>query len=491
MRGMPDDSPSLGGKTLRLPRQLAPVQFLALSVATMSIFVTIFGSYGPLAVAAGSGLIFVFFFAALVAIPNAIIFAHMSTLFPEAGAGYTIVRSVLGKLWGTMFLMIQIIVWLSISAVLADEGAGLIHGEWPFINTTVMTVVFIAVMFGIAMLAVHRAGAVSTLLLALELAFLLFWILFGLTHIRVPLSTVFTFPPRFLGASGHLGKVIGFGTFVTAIPLGVFYVDGYEWATSFTEETANYRSVRRGVVTAALIAIVAYIVGFPLLILTDPRFHQVAASAFPGAAVLKVVLPGAAPIVIVWAAMSAFNGGLAIYMEGSRLIFAGARDGRYGKYASRALATVTSRGVPVGATVAWLLPTLIIGLATGLAGLFAFTSVMLLIDYIAISFSAIWLYLQVGRKMSLKDGAFRWFPLLPGAVIVFAAALLVTQPINLIITSAVVLAVTFLVALAIERTFTVPRGEEIAATSQAVGGSLTLTPLSVSGAAWTAGDGGL
>ena len=472
---MSDASPeavTTGRRPSRLPRQLAPVQFLALSVATMGIFVTIFGSYGPLAVAAGSGLIFVFFFAALVAIPNAIVFAHMSTLFPQAGAGYTIVRSVLGRTLGTMFLIVQFSIWLSISAVLADEGAGLIHGQWPALNSTLMAIIFIALMFGVAILAVQRAGAVSTLLLVLELAFLVFWVIFGLTHIRVPLSTVFTFPPRYLGTSGHLGKVIGLGTFVTAIPLGVFYVDGYEWATSFTEETVNYRSVRRGVLTAAIIAIVAYIIGFPMLILTDPRFQQVAGASFPGAAVLKVVMQAGAPVLVVWAAISAFNGGLTVYLEASRLIFAGARDGRYGAWPSKILSTVTSRGVPIGATILWLVPTLIIGILTSLAKLFAFTSVMLLIDYSAIAASAIWFYIQVGRRTKLRTGAFRWFPLLPGAVIVFSITLLVMQPVNTILVAAAVLAVTFVIAVAVERSFSLPRGDEIVANSQAAGASL-------------------
>jgi amino acid transporter len=471
MSGRSQASRGTRDPSFRLPRQLAPVQFLALSVATMSIFVTIFGSYGPLAVAAGSGLIFVFFFAALVAIPNAVVFAHMSTLFPQAGAGYTIVKSVLGKTLGTTFLLIQIVVWLSISAVLADEGAGLIHGEWPAVSDRLMTVVFIALMFGIAVLAVHRAGAVSTLLLALELAFLLFWIIFGATHVRVPFGDILTFPPRFLATHGHMGKVIGFSAFVTAIPLGVFYVDGYEWATSFTEETANYRSVRRGVVTAAIIALVAYIIGFPMLILTDPHFQQVAASSFPGATVLKAVLPAAAPILVVWAAISAFNGGLSIYLEGSRLIFAGARDGRYGPWASGLLAKTTSRGVPIGATILWLVPTLIIGLVTSLDKLFDFTSVMLLIDYIGLSASAIWLYVQIRDKIK-KEGAFRWFPLVPGAVIVFSLALLALQPGFEIGVALAFLAVAFALAMAAERSLSIPKADEIETNSQLAGGPI-------------------
>jgi amino acid transporter len=119
--------------------------------------------------------------------------------------------------------------------------------------------------------------------------------------------------------------VIPLGTFFIALPLGVLFIDGYEQAISFSEEVKSYRSVRKGIVQAAIVAIVSYVLAFPLLFLTDPQYQRVASAAFPGGVVVHYVLPGAfGAAVVIWVAMSGMNADLAIFMTGSRLVFAAA-----------------------------------------------------------------------------------------------------------------------------------------------------------------------
>jgi amino acid transporter len=450
----------------RLRPSLPAVQLVALSVGSMAIFMTIFGSYGPLAAACGTGIIFVMLFGGLVAIPNAIVYAHMATLFPEAGGGYSIIRNAIGKTFGSAFFLLQLLSWISSTGLIADEVSGLVHDEWPAVNATMFAVLLILLMFVITLLTVRLAGAISVIVMILELAFIAFWIIWGFTHLKVGIGTAFTFPPRFLGLDGHLGKVIPLGTFFIALPLGVLFIDGYEQAISFSEEVKTYRSVRKGIVQAAVVAIVSYLLAFPLLFLTDPHYQHVAAAAFPGGAVVRYVLPGAfGAAVVIWVAMSGMNAGLAIFMTGSRLIFAAARDGQFGRRAGAVLSSVTPAGVPFGATVLWLVPTLIIALITSLGALFSFTSVLLLFLYIGLSLSAVWVYVQVVRHTTLREGVFRFFPLVPVMVIVLSVVVIAGQAVHLIVISCVAFLACLVLGLLMERQIRVYRSREIAQNS--------------------------
>jgi amino acid transporter len=472
-----DQSLYLPGTRRRLRVSLSSIQLVALSVGSMAIFMTIFGSYGPLAAAAGSGIIFVMIFGGLVAIPNAIIYAHMATLFPEAGGAYSIIRNGVGKVFGSTFFLLQLLSWISSTGLIADEVSGLVHGEWPAVNATLFAVLLILLMFAITLLTVRMAGGISVIVMALELLFIAFWIVWGLTHLHAPISSAFTFPPRFLGTSGHLGKVIPLGTFFVALPLGVLFIDGYEQAISFAEEVKNYRSVRKGIVQAAIVAIISYIVAFPLLFLTDPQYQRVASSAFPGGAVVHYVLPaGFGAAVVIWVAMSGMNAGLAIFMTGSRLIFAAARDGQFGRRIGAVLSTVTPAGVPFGATVLWLAPTLIIALITSLGALFSFTSVLLLFLYIGLALSSVWVYLQVVRHTDLREGAFRLFPLVPAMVTVLSVVVIAGQAGNLILVSCIAFVVCAVLGFLMERSIGLFRAQDIALNSTACRGPLRVLP---------------
>lgn len=437
------------GPVVHLKKELHYAHYLALSVATIAPFLTIFGFYGPIASAAGSGIIYVFIVAGIIAVANAVVFAHMSTLYPLAGGGYSVVRNVAGPFWGLIFLVFQLIFWFSATAVLAGIAAGFLAAQWPVLNPVVVSVGLIVLMFIMAMTNIRKSGVLSTVFLILEVAFILFWFAFGLTHIRVPVNTVLAFPPQALGKHGTLGGLIAFGALVTALPLAVFNTDGYEWATSFTEELTNFRVVRRALVTAALIGVFAYIIGMPLLTLVDPNFQTVANAAFPGAVVIKAILPGIAPVLIVYVAMSSFNAALANYLQAARLIFSGGRDQQFGKRASQFFSTVNASGVPVWATVIWIIPSLLLAVLSSLQSLFSFTSVVLIIDYILLSLAAVWFYVKAGRPLGIRDGAFRWFPLVPAIVIVFGVLILVLQPVSQILISLAIFAAAFILALGV------------------------------------------
>jgi hypothetical protein len=122
--------------------------------------------------------------------------------------------------------------------------------------------------------------------------------------------------------------------------------------------------------------------------------------------------------------------------------------------------------------VAWLVPTLLIALITSLGTLFSFTSVLLLFLYIGLALSLIWVYMQVIRHTTLREGAFRFFPLVPGMVIVLSVVVIVGQAVHLIIVSCIALAVCALLGLLMERRVRLHRSRDIAMNSAECRGPL-------------------
>lgn len=445
-------------------------------MATIAPFVMIFSFYGPMASAAGTGIVYILILAGIVSVANALVFSHLSTLYPLAGGGYSIMRSIGGPFWGLVFLIWQLVLWASAVSVMSGLGAGFLHSEWPTVPAKLIMVVFVLAMFGLSLSNIRKSGTVSTVFLLLEGAFVLFWIIFGLTHMQVPIGRVFAFPPRFLGHNGHFAHTVSLAALVTALPLAIYSTDGYEWAISFSEEMSKPRVIRLAVVTAAIIATVVYILGMPLLMLTDPHFQRVATASFPGAVVLKTVLPTLAPVLIVYAAMSSFNAGLANFLQASRLLFAGGRDQQFGRTVSRWFGVVNKRGVPQWATIVWLVPSLLLAILSSLQSLFVFTSVVLVVDYMLLALGAVWFYLVAGRSLGIRDGAFRWFPLMPLIVIAAGILMIALQPNGQILQATGVFVVACIVAAVVHKKVRPATKNELIENAQQAG-SVLIPPM--------------
>jgi len=455
-----------------LRKELSYLQFLALSVATVAPFLGIFALYSQYASAVGSGILYLFLLTGIYAVCNATVFAHMSSLYPLAGGAYAVIHNVAGKFWGLFYLMLQVIYLLSAAAVVAGFSASFLNSLFPFLSVVPTTVALLLIILILALSNIRASGIVSGTFLCLELLFIAFWFVFALTHLQVPLTTAFTFPPHSLGDHGQLAGPVSFAVFITVFPLAVFGVSGYEWATHFTEEAKNYRQVRRALVTAALIGAIALGVGQTLITLVDAHFQAVETASVPGAYVLQQLLPALAPILIVYIAMSSFNAGLANYLQASRVVFEGARNGEYGSWVSGILAKVNRAGVPQWATVLWIIPSVLLVVFPTLQSLLAFTSVLLVVAYILVSLSAIIFYLKVGRSAGMRYGAFRFFPLFPAVVILFGIVILTTQSLIDLLISAGILLVGLILAVAVHRNPRLNSSSEIVQNSLMAGSDL-------------------
>lgn len=456
----------------QLRRELSLFHQFALSIATVGPFIVIFGFYGPIAGGVGTGVIYLIALVGILHVANANIFAHMSSLFPRAGGGYSIVRSTMGAYWGFIYLIIQVVYWAAVSATVVTLAASFLHSQFGWLTERPTELVLIAAIFVLALTHIIEAGRVSLAFVVLEGVFALVWIVIALVNAH-SIGHMFTLPPQALGDNGHLGSHITLSAFVATIPVAIFALSGYEWGSSYTEEAKDFRNVRRALVCAAAASVIVCAIAMPLLFVADPHYQRVLTALVPGAQVLKDVAPALAPVLIIYVAFSSWNAAMSNFLQASRLIFDAARSDEFGSAIGRVLSYVNRGGAPVAASVIWLIPTVAFVLSQKLQQLFVFSAVMLLFAYIAMSLTASFFYLRVGRRAGLRTGAFRWFPMVPAIVIAFSVLGLVKQPWHDVRIALWILLGAAVVGFVRHRSVTFHSSPAIAANAHAAGGEVT------------------
>jgi amino acid transporter len=404
----------------QLRRELSLFHQFALSIATVGPFIVIFGFYGPIAGGVGTGVFYLIALVGILHVANANIFAHMSSLFPRAGGGYSIVRSTMGAYWGFIYLVIQVVYWAAVSATVVTLAASFLHSQFGWLSERPTELVLIGAIF-------HA-----------------------------------------LADNGHLGSPITLSAFIATIPVAIFALSGYEWGSSYTEEAKDFRSVRRALVCAAAASVIVTAIAMPLLFVADPHYQRVLTALVPGAQVLKDVAPALAPVLIIYVAFSSWNAAMSNFLQASRLIFDAAREDEFGSRIGGLLSYVNAGGAPVVASVVWLIPTVAFVLSERLQQLFVFSAVMLLFAYIAMALTASFFYLRVGRAAGLRTGAFRWFPLVPAIVIGFSVLGLVKQSWHDVRVALWILLGAAVVGFVRHRSVTLRSSPDIAANSDAL-----------------------
>jgi amino acid transporter len=458
-----------------LKRELSLAHQFALSIATVGPLIVIFGFYGPIAGGVGTGIFYLVALVGVLHVANATVFAHMSSLFPRAGGGYAIVRATIGPFWGFVYLVVQVVYWAAVTATVVTLAASFLNSQFSGLSERPTELVLVAAIFVIALTHIIEAGRVSLLFVALEGLFALVWVVVALVNAH-SVSNMFALPPRALGVSGHLGPHITLSAFVATIPVTIFALSGYEWGSSYTEEAKDFRSVRRALVMAAAAAVVVCAIGMPLLFVADPHYQRVLNAVVPGAQVLKDVAPALAPVLIIYVAFSSWNAGLSNFLQAARLIFDAAREGVFGTAVGKPLSYVNRGGAPVAAAVVWLIPTVAFVLSSKLQQLFVFSAVMLLFAYIAMSLTACFFYLRVGRAAGIRSGAFRRFPVVPLIVIAFSVLGIVKQSWHDVRTALLIVLGAILVGLLRYRSASINTGPAIRDNSTSAGSESLIEP---------------
>lgn len=431
-------------------RQLTVFHTVALGIASVAPFESIFILYGTIAGQAGTGLVWIFIAAGLLAIANAYAFSTMARYFPNSGGGYETFRMAVGAPAGTMYIILTLLNWVLVVSTLAVPAASFLNDVHYIMPVPLLASILILIMLGLSLLNVRDSGLVSEIFLIFELAFTVVWIIIAVTHMKVPISVLLSYPRALVG--NHFGHAIGIGALIAALPGAMFALSGYESAIHYAEEMQDFRKIIPAVVRAAVISALVYVIAMPMVLLIDHHFSYELNAAIPGEAALVHALPGIAPVFLLYMFVSSFNGGLASYLESSRLVMNAALDGNFGAWLGRWLGRVDRRGVPYMATLIWLVPSIVTVWVTSLSTLLSFTGVTIMITYIFVSFGAMYFYWRVKGRMRVENhGAFRWFPLVPLAVIIPSIVVIVLQPLGYIETSLGVVVVGIIVALLAHR----------------------------------------
>jgi amino acid transporter len=367
---------------------------------------------------AGTSVFLCFAAAAILGLAMAVVYAELSSAFPDTGGEYTILSQTLGPAWGAAalglnllgFVLAQPLSALGVATYLSALAPGL-----PAIPTAVVLVTACTLM---SVLNIRINALVTGAFLAVELLALGAVAAIGLTHPHRSLAAA-VLHPVMLGGHGGFAPV-GLALAGASTAGAIYAFNGYGSAVFFGEELHDAPKRIAGVIILSLlIAIVTELPPLLGVLIGAPDLHVLLSAADPIPAFVAAVA-GVVPakLISLGVALAIFNTMIAIALSAGRQLYSTGRDGLWPRPANRALAAIHPRfGSP------WI-ASLVMG-AAALAGCFIDPKVLVLIlgnGSVAI-YTALCLATLVGRRSgATRHGVYR-MPLFPAAPILALTAL--------------------------------------------------------------------
>jgi amino acid transporter len=367
---------------------------------------------------AGTSVFLCFSAAAILGLAMAVVYAELSSAFPDSGGEYTILSRTLGPAWGTAalglnllgFALAQPLSGLGVATYLSALAPGL-----PALPTAVVLVTACTLL---SVLNIRLNALVTGGFLAVELLALGAVAALGLTHPHRSLAAAVLHPVA-LGAHGGFAPV-GLALAGASTAGAIYAFNGYGSAVFFGEELHEAPRRIAGVIILSLV-IAAATELIPLLgvLVGAPDLHALISANDPiPAFVAAVAGSGPAKLISAGVALAIFNAMIAVALSAGRQLYSTGRDGLWPPAANRALAAIHPRfGSP------WI-ASLIMG-AAGLAGCFIDPKVLVLIlgnGNVAI-YAGLCLATLVGRRSGATGHGVYRMPLFPAAPVLALAGL--------------------------------------------------------------------
>lgn len=361
----------------------------AIALAAISPTTSVFLVYGAGLAAVGTGVVWSFLLAAVVAISMAFAYAELGSVHIGAGGAYTIVRAVLGEAFGFIALALFLVLGVISTAAILVASATYLHqlvGALPVKWTAV------AMMALITLISLERLGSsswVATAMLAIEL------VVIGAFTIACFVSTQhglsFVVNPVVPAGKGEGTAPVAFSALLPIIALALFAYNGYDWPLYFGEETHDPRRVLpRAVMVAAASAVVIEFVAVVAATLAVHGLHATAATASPLAAIAGAVAGNVgSKILLVGVVVAMFDTGLSANLGYARIYFASGRDRMWPAPVSALMASTNRNHVPKWAFAFLGIACGVFCYLTSLTSLITFTSVMIVTVYLLIAAAAI------------------------------------------------------------------------------------------------------
>ncbi len=357
-RRKPVSAQARPGDGQRLKATLSWPHLVALGVGAI-IGTGIYTLTGVAAGLAGPAVIVSFAVAGAVCAFAALSYAEMATLMPHAGSAYSYSYATLGELvaWviGWSLILEYTLVCSAVSVGWSGYASGLIEqAHWAVPKALLagpeagglinLPAVFIAlVVTGILLVGTRESATVNFVLVCVKLVALAGFVALTLPHFDA--AHFHPFAPFGFGAHEMDGKKYGVMG-AAAIIFFAFY--GFDAISTAAEETKNpSRDLTIGIVGSMVMCTFIYMIVATAALGASP-YDVFSKSSEPLAFVLRQLNQPIAASLIAGAAVLAMPTVIMVFMFGqSRVFFAMARDGLLPK----ALASVSSRGVPSTVTI--------------------------------------------------------------------------------------------------------------------------------------------
>jgi amino acid transporter len=332
----PDEFRRSYGYAPELKRTLSPFQVFAISFASVSVVIGIFGTYDNVLQSSGPVGIWLFPVVAVGQILVALVYAQFASRIPLSGSSYQWASRLANPKVGWMFGWIA--VWnvglapVTIDNALASQCLMPLLGMAPDeLTARVITVLLLVVQAVIVIMSVRIVGWTNSLAVVVELAIV---VVLGVALVVAVLvtgngSTDTLFSQGIAAGDPHY-FAIG-GGLTAAMIMGMSTLVGFEASANMAEEAKDpFRSVPRAIVGSVVVAAVLGMFFVIALTVAIGDVGRVTASGSPVAQIMRDQFgPALERPLLVVIAFAFFAAALVAMAATSRVVFAMARDERF------------------------------------------------------------------------------------------------------------------------------------------------------------------
>jgi amino acid transporter len=408
---------------------LRPWNVVAIALSAISPTTSVFLVYGSVLQVSGTGVVWAFVVAGLIALAMALCYAEVGSVFPSAGGVYALVRGALGPVAGGVTAVLFMLLGLVSTASILVAAATYVGALTPSgsLSTTTTGLVAFGFMVLVTALSIGRIAPASwaaAAMLGLEIAVVVVFTVAAFAHPAVGAGAAFTAPV------GPDGGTLGAAALLAGVAPALFAFNGYDWPLYFAEETPapQHRTLPRAVLLSAALAVVLEVLAVIAATgaVRDPA--ATAAADSPLAALAHDVMgPVGTVVLLVGVVVAMVDTGLAANLGYARVYYAAARDGMLPGPVGRVLARVSPRSrVPTAAFGVLFAGNGVLCLASTLDELITATSVVIVVIYLLVATSAL---VSRVRDRTRPPSAFRMplWPVPPVVAIIGAVLALVEQ----------------------------------------------------------------
>ena len=394
-----------------LKRTLNSFQMFAISFASVSVVIGIFGTFDDVLRNSGPLGIWLFPVVAVGQILVSLVYAQFAARIPLSGSSYQWASRLANPKIGWVFGWIA--VWnVGLSPVTIDDALAS-QCLMPLLNippseqtTRVIAVILLVIQAVLVIASTRIVGWTNSLAVGVELAIIVV-LGTGLT-VAVVLTghgSTHNLVSQGIAAGAPNYFALG-GGFMAALIMGLSTLTGFDAAANMAEEAKDpFRSVPRAIAGSVVVAAVLGMIFIIVLTVSITDMHGVSASASPVAQIMNDQFGAGLerPFLLV-IAIAFFWAALVSMAAASRIIFAMSRDARFP--APGLFKRVNPRTqTPIPATVLVLVLSAVLMAAMPGGALLQLILAGAIITNIPYAMTII-LYLVVRRKLEQREGAF-------------------------------------------------------------------------------------